>query len=156
VDLNSIFGGTYKIVLILLPIFFSAVTGYILGAAKTFREQKLKVYEEILPPIVKVAFDPGKSDQPDFNKALLKLWLFASRKVALKMDHAISILVKPERGDAANALQDAIAEMRTDIQFLRWQRVKSEEVKHFYTQIRGKEEGSNKANTTNAKNRTAD
>ena len=143
------------IVLILLPIIFSAVVGYVFGAAKTFREQKLRAYEEILPPIVKVAFDPDKSDQPDFNKALLKLWLFASRKVALKMDHALAILIKPERGDAQKAIQETIAEMRADIQFLKWQKVKPEEVKHFYTKIGRKDESSNQANSDGAKSRAA-
>lgn len=147
-DFYVILEAAYKIVLILLPIVFSAVAGYALGAAKAFRDQKLKAYEEILPPIVKAAFEPDKADQPDFNKALLKLWLFASRKVALKMNHALSILVKPERGDAAKALQHAIAEMRADIQFLRWQRVKPEEVSHFYTIIGGQDEGSNQSPNT--------
>jgi len=156
VELNSILGAINKIVLILLPIFFSAIAGYVLGAAKTFREQKLKAYEEILPPIVKVVFDPDKSDQPGFNKALLKLWLFASRKVALKMDHALAILTKPERGDAPKALQEAIAEMRTDIQFLKWQKVKPEEVKHFYTKIGGKGAGSNQTNSSDAKSYATD
>jgi hypothetical protein len=142
-NFDVILEAAYKVVLILLPILFSALVGYALGAAKAFRDAKLKAYEEILPPIVKVAFEPDKSDQPDFNKALLKLWLFASRKVALKMDHALSILVKPERGDAKRALQQAIAEMRADIQFLRWQRVEPEEVSHFYTIIGGQDEGSN-------------
>lgn len=114
-NFDVILEAAYKVVLILLLILFSALVGYALGAAKAFRDAKLKAYEEILPPIVKVAFEPDKSDQPDFNKALLKLWLFASRKVALKMDHALSILVKPERGDAKKALQQAIAEMRADI-----------------------------------------
>jgi len=139
-NFETLFDATYKIVLILLPIVFSAIAGYIFGAAKTFRDAKLKVYEEILPPIVKVAFEPAKSDQPDFNKALLKLWLFASREVAIKMDYALSILVKPERGNATKALQEAIAEMRGDIQFFRRHRIKPKEVSHFYTIIAGKDE----------------
>ncbi len=134
-DINEFLGSVSKVIIILLPILFSAIVGYFLGAAKTFREQKLKAYEEILPPIVKAAFNPDKSDEPEFNKALLKLWLFASRRVALKMDYALAILVKPERGNAQVALQEAIAEIRSDIQILKWQKVEPKEVKHFYSKI---------------------
>jgi hypothetical protein len=118
----------------LITIIFTGIFGYIFGAAKVFRDQKLKAYEEILPPIVKAAFNPKQSDEPDFNKAMVKLWLFASRKVALKMDTALSFYIDPKRGDKTEALQQAIAEMRADIQFIRWRRkkVKPEEVKHFY------------------------
>jgi hypothetical protein len=49
----------------------------------------------------------------------------------LKMDEALSIFIKTERGDAAQALKETIAEMRADIQFLRWPRLKSEEFVHF-------------------------
>ena len=138
----------YKIVWILLPVFFSAVIGYFFGTAKAFREQKLRAYEEILPPIVKAAFDPLKSEESDFNKAVIKLWLFSSRNVALKMDDALSIYVNPERGNLANALQQAIAEMRSDIQFFwlkNWRKkVRPEEVRHFYMFIgRQRNEGSN-------------
>jgi len=139
-NIDVFLNATYKIVLILLPIIFSALAGYAFGAAKTFKDTKLKIYEEILPTIVKVAFEPEKSDQPEFNKAVLKLWLFASKKVALKMDHALSILINPERGDAAKALKETIVEMRSDIQFLRWQRVKPDEVVHFYTVFGGQKE----------------
>ena len=124
-----------KALLLLLPIFFSALVGYFFGAAKAFREQKVKAHEEILPPIIKAAFEPEQSDQPDFNRALLKLWLFASKKVALKMDHALSVLVHPQKGDRAKALQEAIVEMRADIQFLGRQRLKPEDVSHFYTKF---------------------
>lgn len=137
-----------QIVLILLPIFFSAFAGYFLGAAKIFREQKLKAYEEILPPLIKVAFDPDISDQSDFNKALLLFWLFANRKVALKMDQALAKLVRKERDDASRELQEVIAEMRADIQLLRWQTIKPEEVKHFYTKIGRKCKGSNQSPNT--------
>jgi hypothetical protein len=139
-DFEAVLSASYKIVLILLPIIFSAIVGYVFGAAKAFRDAKLKAYEETLPPIVKVAFEPSRLDQPEFNKALIKLWLFASRKVALKMDRALSILADRDRGDAIMALQEAIAEMRGDIQFLRRQKVEPKEVSHFYTTIGGKAE----------------
>lgn len=118
-----------------VAIIFSGVVGYIVGAAKTFREQKLRAYEEALPIFIKAAFEQQKADEPEFNKAIHKLWLFASKKVARKVDGAVAILVKPNRGDALRALQEVIAEMRADIQFCPWQRLNAEEIEHFYTKF---------------------
>ncbi len=53
----------------------SAIVGYLFGAAKFFREQKQKAYAEILPPIVKMAFDSRSSSETEFSRALTKLWL---------------------------------------------------------------------------------
>ena len=113
----------------------SGVVGYLVGVVKTFREQKLRAYEEILPIFIRAAFEPGASDEVEFNKATIKVWLFASKKVALKVDRVPSILIKPERGDRMEALQEAIAEMRADIQFWKWPKLKPDEVKHFYTKF---------------------
>jgi hypothetical protein len=128
----------WKAVLLIVSIIFSGFVGYVFGAAKTFREQKLRAYEEILPVFIRVAFEPGTPDEAEFNKATIKAWLFASKKVTRKMDRAISILVKPDRGNAMEALQETIAEMRSDIQFCRWrrwQKIKPSEVNHFYTKL---------------------
>jgi chloramphenicol 3-O-phosphotransferase len=52
------------------------------------------------------------------------------------MDYAVSIMVKPSRGDITKALQETVAEMRIDIQtFFFWERIKPEEVKHLYARI---------------------
>jgi hypothetical protein len=121
-----------KVALLILPILVSGLVGYFYGAAIAFRDQKLRAYEEILPIFIKVAFELSESDQPEFNKAVMKVWLFASKNVALKVDHALAVLIRPERGDAKEALQDVISEMRADIQLNRFQRIKPSQVSHFY------------------------
>lgn len=125
----------WKSVSLIISIVLSGFVGYVVGVVKAFREQKLRAYEEILPIFIKMAFEPDKSNEAEFNKATIKAWLFASKKVARKVDRAISILVDPQRGNAMEALQDAIAEMRSDIQCWRWQRMKPTEISHFYTKI---------------------
>jgi hypothetical protein len=113
----------------------TAFAGYYAGRLKTFREGKQKAYEEIIPGILKVAYHAESKDEVEFNKALSKLWLYGSRKVALKMDHAISIMHSPQCGDLTAALQDAVAEMRKDIQPPYARRVGAQEVKHIYSRI---------------------
>lgn len=126
----------------LLVTAISALAGYFLGALKAFREEKQRAYGELLPPILKMAYDPQPSDESEFNKALMQLWLYGSKKVTRKMDSAVSILHHPEKGGRDNvtkAFQEAIVEMRADIQFwsryLPWKRMKPEEVNHLYTKI---------------------
>jgi hypothetical protein len=123
----------------MITILLSAVTafvGYVFGRAKTFIEGKQRAYEEILPIVLKAAYNPAIKDEEGVNKALSKLWLYGSRKVAKKMDYAVSIMVKPSRGDKTKALQEAVVEMRNDIQaFFFWQRVEPEEVKHLYARM---------------------
>lgn len=113
-----------------------AIVGYIFGRAKTFLEGKQRVYEEILPILLRAAYDPVNQDEEGLNKALSKLWLYGNKNVAKKMDEAVSIMVQPIRGDITKALQEAIAEMRKDIQtFFYWERIKPEEIKHLYARI---------------------
>jgi hypothetical protein len=119
-----------------LSVLFSAFVGYLFGAAKSFREEKQKAYGELLPPIIKMAYSPQSADETEFSRALMKLWLYGSKKVTLKMEHAVSILHHPTRGNATKAFQEAIVEMRADIQIWPWQRIKPEEVNHLYTSIK--------------------
>lgn len=111
------------------------VRGYFVGVAKTFREEKQKAYEEILPVVLKVAYNPEQKDEEGFGKALSKLWLYGSKEVANKMDEAVSILHDPKRGNITEALQEAVAEMRRDIQILPWQKIEPKKVKHLYSKI---------------------
>lgn len=123
---------------VLTIIFIPTITGYIgyfFGSAKFFREQKQKAYIELLPPIIKMAYNREKSDESEYNKALLKLWLYGNAKVARKMDKAVSLINHPENGDITKTLQEAIVEMRTDIQLYCWQRLKASEVRHLYATI---------------------
>ena len=119
-------------------VLISALLGYFLGVAKSFREEKQRAYGEILPAILKVAYHPERKDEEDFGKALSKLWLYGNRKVTQKMDNAVSILHDHKRGDITKALQEAVIQMRKDVQILPWQNIKPEEVKHLYTRIVGK------------------
>ncbi len=120
--------------------------GYLAAVLRTFWEEKQKTYAEILPQFLKVAHAGQKIDESEFNQALAKLWLYGSKKVAVKMDKAHGIIIKPERGNIAKAFQEAIIEMRNDIQIwhklpssvFRWKRLEPEDVKHLYTQIGGK------------------
>ena len=118
----------------------TALAGFVFGRAKTFFEGKQRAYEEIIPIILKTAYDYESKDEEAFNKALAKIWLFGSREAAIKMDHAVSIMIKPSRGNITSALQEAVAEMRKDIQsfffsFSFRQTLSPEEVKHLYVQI---------------------
>jgi len=116
-------------------IIFSGIVGYVVGALKSFREAKQKAYEEILPPILQMAYNPSKADEGEFGKALCKLWLYANKKIAKKMDNALYILHDRSRGDLPKTLQEVVADMRKDIQVMPWQKVKPEDVHHLYTQI---------------------
>jgi hypothetical protein len=134
-DWTNISSQIVNFIVIALTILFSALVGYWTGRAKSFREEKQKAYGEILPPIIKMAYEPQPSDATEFSRALMKLWLYGSKKVTRKMERAVSILHHPERGSVTKAFQEAIVEMRADIQFWPWQKIKPEEVNHLYTSI---------------------
>lgn len=135
---SGITGIIAKGTIIVLPILFSGLVGYLIGAVKSFRDEKQKAYGELLPPIVRMAYNPSLDDEKDFNKALNKLWLYANREVAFKVDKIASILVDPTRGNKAEAIQQAIVAMRKDIHH-KWpfSKIKPDEVNHLYMRIGG-------------------
>ena len=114
----------------------AAVIGYWLGSVKFFREHQLKMYGEVLPPLVKFTFNPwGDGDEKEFNAALLKIWLYASKDVARKLDRVISCMLNSERGNYVTEWQKVIVAMRRDVQpCWRWRQRKmnKDEVQHFY------------------------
>jgi hypothetical protein len=127
----------WSIVLIVL----SGIIGYFVGAIKSFREEKQKAYGEIIPPILKMAYNPqDMKDEQDYSKALGKLWLYGSKGVAQKMEAALKIMHDPSKGNVTKALQEAVVEMRKDIQLWPWQKLKPEDVNHLYTRIIGGKE----------------
>ena len=128
-----------KIIISVLSILLSGIVGYLVGSVKSFREEKQKAYGELLPPIVRMAYNPTPDDEKEFNKALSKLWLYANREVAFKVDRVASILVDSKRGDRTEAIQEAIVAMRSDIHH-KWPfaKIKPEDVKHLYMRIGGK------------------
>ncbi|MBW2075780.1 MAG: hypothetical protein JRI58_13735 [Deltaproteobacteria bacterium] len=134
----GILGGVTKGVIAVLSILFSAMVGYLVGAVKSFRDEKQKAYGEILPPIVRMAYTSTltQDDEKDFNKALAKLWLYANRDVAFKVDRVASILVDPSRGNKTEAIQQAIVAIRKDIHH-KWpfSNIKPDEVAHLYMRI---------------------
>jgi hypothetical protein len=121
----------------LAAIIVGGVLGFILANIRFFREEKHRAYRELLPPILKCGYHPDKSDQDEFNIALTKLWLYGSTDVATKMDTAVSIIIRPGRGDLTAAFQEGIVAMRKDLRMnWPWGRLKSTDVAHIYTIIR--------------------
>jgi hypothetical protein len=118
-------------------IVLSGVLGYIVGAIKSFREEKQKAYGEIIPPILKMAYNPQDAvDEKEYSKALSKLWLYGSKRVTEKMETALEIMHNPSKGDVTRA-QEAVVEMRNDIQLFSLRRLRPEDVNHLYTRIAG-------------------
>jgi hypothetical protein len=77
-------------------IIFSGILGYFVGAIKSFREEKQKAYGEIIPPILKMAYNPQDTiDEKEYSRALSKLWLYGSKKVTQKMEKALEIMHNP-------------------------------------------------------------
>jgi hypothetical protein len=110
----------------------AAYAGYVFGVIKRFGEEKQKVYQEILPIMQKAVYDKERPDKAELNKALGKAWLYASKEAAKKIDWVFSITVKPERGNITDAMQEAIVEMRKDVQIWPWERLNPKDVKHLY------------------------
>ena len=120
----------------ILGILVGALIGYLVGVFKAFREAKQKAYQEMLPPILKFAFHSSEVSEGEYCEALCKLWLYGNRKVTVMMDDALLIAHDHSKGDLITALQKVIVEMRKDIQIFPWQKIKSDEVQHLFTQIR--------------------
>lgn len=134
-------GLLWKIVLIAVSVLLTGVIGYFVGTIKYYREEKHKAYGEMIPPILKLAYHPEDSkDEQEYSKALIKLWLYGSKKVALKMEEALKIMHDSSRGNVTKALQDVVAAARRDIQLWPWQRLKPEEINHLYTRIAGEKD----------------
>jgi len=122
----------------LIVIILSGIIGYVVGTMKAFREEKQKAYGDIIPPILKMAYNPQDVvDEKEYSKALAKLWLYGSKKVTRKMEDALAVVHNRSKGDVTKALQEAVVEMRRDIQLFSWQNLKPEDVGHLYTRITG-------------------
>ena len=124
-----------NLLVVILTAIFTGIIGYFAGACKAFREAKQKAYQEILPPIVKMAYRSKQADEGDFCEALSKLWLYGSKTITKKMDDALYIVHDPTKGNISTALQKVIAEMRKDIQIVPWQTLKPDDVGHIFTRI---------------------
>jgi len=111
----------------------TGIIGFIFGNIKFHREEKYRAYREFLSPIVRFVFT--KDNEAAYNEAMQKLWVFANKKVAKKMDIVASMVIKPERGNVIKALQDLISEMRNDIQLWSCSRIKAPEIRHIYTTV---------------------
>ena len=126
---------------ILIPL-ISILFGYWVGRIRSFREQKQKIYLELLPPILQMGYDPKSANEEEFSRALSKLWLYGSKDVTKKMERAVSILHKPSRGNLTEAFQNAVVSMRNDLQVWPWQKIEPKDVNHLYTKIIGKKQNS--------------
>jgi len=111
----------------------TGVLGFVLGSIKFHREEKYKAYREFLSPIVRFVFE--KDNEDEYNEAMQKLWVFASRKVAMKMDVVASRVIDPKRGNVLKAVQEMLAEMRKDVQLWTWSTIEPPEIAHFYTKV---------------------
>ena len=121
-------------------IVLSGIIGYVVGAVKSFREEKQKAYADIIPPILKMAYNPQDTiDEKEYRKALTKLWLYGSKNVTRKMEKALAIMHDHSKGDVTRALQEAVIEMRKDIHVFSHQYLRPEDVNHLYTRIAGGE-----------------
>ena len=119
-------------------IILSGIIGYVVGTVKSFREAKQKAYGDIIPPILKMTYNPQDvADEKEYSSALSKLWLYGSKKVTKKMEKALGIMHNPSTGDVTKSLQEAVVEMRKDIQIFSWQKINPEDVGHLYTGIAG-------------------
>lgn len=106
-----------EILVSILIALLTAFLGFWVGSAKFFNEHKLRMYGEALPALLKFTFNArGYSDEKAFNEALSRIWIYASRKVALKLEIALSYSVHPERGDFMGAMKETILAMRDDVQ----------------------------------------
>jgi hypothetical protein len=133
----------FKIFLILISGFIGWAVGYV----KSFRDEKQKAYGDILPPILKMVYNPESSvDEKEFSRALSKLWIYGSKTVTQKMENALTIMHDHSKGDVTKALQEAVVEMRKDIQIWPWQKLKPQDVNHLYTRIAGMEINNEKFN----------
>lgn len=132
IDMFNSGNESWNIILIL----FSGILGYIVGTMKTFLEEKQKAYGEIIPAILKMAYNPqGETDEKEYCKALSKLWLYGSKEVTRKMEDALKIIHSNSKEGMTQALQEAIIEMRKDIQLFSYQKLKPGDVNHLYTTI---------------------
>ena len=124
----------------------TGIIGFIFGNIKFHREEKYRAYREFLSPIVRFVF--RKDNEDAYNEAMQKLWVFASKRVAQKMNVVASRVIKPkERGNVIEALQDLISEMRNDIQLWSCSRIKAPEIGHIYTTVVKGSQISNNDNT---------
>lgn len=129
-------------------IVLSGIIGYIVGTVKSFREEKQKAYGEIIPPILKMAYNPQDvKDEVEYCKALTRLWLYGSKEVIERMEYALKIIHNPSTGNVTKALQETVAEMRRDIQIFSWQKIRAEDVNHLYTRIVGMKTSNDKDKT---------
>lgn len=124
---------------IVLPI-LTALLGYVAGTLKSFKEAKYRAYEELLPPIVKFTYRrENTEDEKEFSRALCKVWLFANKKVTDKIENVCKIIHEDIQGNVTSALQEAINEMRNDIQLWTKERLEPKDINHIYTIIAGVE-----------------
>jgi len=94
----------------------SAAVGYLVGVAKSRREQKQKAYAEILPPIAEMVYRGREANIRAYNQALMKLWLYASRRVTDNLDVPLHTIHGSRPGDREEALKEIIVAFRSDVQ----------------------------------------
>ena len=121
----------------LLSIAIPSAIAYAFGSAKAFKELKQKAYAEVMPPLVRGVFRPGSDDEVSFNRALTVVSLYGDRRLVSSVFRLVGILHDPSRGDAVRAIQEILAQMRSDTQ--PWPkfggRMKADEFEQLYTRF---------------------
>ena len=83
-----------------------------------------------------MAYEPEQGyDNKEFNKALALVWIYSNKKIAKRMDSVVSIINNPNDRNVTKALQEAIVEMRKDIQLWSSQYLIPSEINHLYTKV---------------------
>lgn len=126
----------FQIVLSIATILITGLIGYAAGVSRTFREEKQKIYSEVLPPILSAAYGGSNHSEETLNKAISRLLLYGNKKVAIKLEGVSRILADSSRGNITDAIQNMMSEMRKDIQVWFWQKLTPQDFNHIYFQLK--------------------
>jgi len=102
----------------------TGVVGYLVGAAKAFRQKKIDAYESVVEPFIRASYPERGTNRRKalrgLNTALYRMWLFAGRRAALAGDRVATALVHGPEQKLTRALQDFLSKARQDVQPWPW------------------------------------
>jgi len=138
---SGIIRNTQQIIIKVFPLLLVGLLGYFAGKSIEFRKEKQKVYSDSIQPLLATKYGSKIPTEEELNKSNLRILLYSNREVAIKLQKATRILVKPERGDITEAFQELLSAMRKDVQlfsWLNWQKLKSTDFTHIYFNLESK------------------
>ncbi len=80
-----------------IAVIIAAIVGYIFSTVKIYREQKQKMYKEVLPVILHFIHKPTTITEKEFNEALATFWVYANKRACKAIDDVISCRLHIER-----------------------------------------------------------